>query len=213
MGLSSENEMLLDLAQKQAVRYFLELGKHGLASERSNIAFGYGPEILTLGGSGMGVMALIVATERRWISRRNAVMRLLEMLTFLEEQVTRYRGMFPHYIHEDGKTVPIMEPADNGGDLVETAFLFQGLICARQYFDRKNPKEAELRSRITELWGAVDWNWYTRKSIDSLYWHWSPNFHWKMNHKISGWNECLIAYVMAASSPTHAIDPAVYHSC
>ena len=46
---------------------------------------------------------------------------------------------------------------------------------------------------------------------DVLYWHWSPYNGWAMDHAIRGWNECLITYVLAASSPRYAIDPEVYH--
>ena len=60
------------------------------------------------------------------------------------------------------------------------------------------------------LWRGVEWDWYTRGET-VLYWHWSPVHGWAMNHPIRGWNECLVTYLLAASSPTHAIGPAVYH--
>ena len=44
-----------------------------------------------------------------------------------------------------------------------------------------------------------------------LYWHWSPNNGWSMNHEIRGWNECLITYVLAASAPRYPVSPEVYH--
>jgi hypothetical protein len=61
------------------------------------------------------------------------------------------------------------------------------------------------------MWNDVEWNWHTRGGISVLYWHWSPNNNWSMNHEVRGWNECLITYVLAASSPRYSITEDVYH--
>ena len=115
--------------------------------------------------------------------------------------------------HEDlgrsGATIPFSRK-DDGGDLVETAFLCMGLLAARQYFGRDTEVERGIRQRINGLWSEVEWNYYTRDR-DVLYWHWSPNNGWAMDHAIRGWNECLIAYVLAASAPRYRIDPECYH--
>jgi hypothetical protein len=154
-------------------------------------------------------MAILVGIERGWLPRRAALDRLLVMLGFLAK-ADRFHGAFPHWL--DGATGRAIRfsPRDDGGDLVETAFLLAGLLAARQYFSAGG-SEAELRERIDALWRAVEWDWYTR-GTDVLYWHWSPTHEWAMNHAIRGWNECLIAYLLAASSPTHPIEPEIYHS-
>jgi hypothetical protein len=92
---------------------------------------------------------------------------------------------------------------------VETSFLYEGLICARQYFTKDTPDETNVRNKVLWMWEGVEWNWFTQGQ-NVLYWHWSPNNGWSMNHQIHGWNECLITYVLAASSPRYAIDKAVY---
>jgi hypothetical protein len=86
-----------------------------------------------------------------------------------------------------------------------------GLLCAREYFKRDTPSENAARSLINILWREVEWDWYTQGGRPVLYWHWSPNNGWAMDHEIHGWNECLIAYVLAASAPRYTIDPEVYH--
>src|SRR6187399_138540 len=201
---------LLDLVQKQTFRYFWDFAHpvSGLARERSNIA-AYGLETTTMGGTGFGVMSVIVASERKWITRDTAVSFLLKMVSFLRKADV-FHGAYPHWMNgETGKTIRF-SPKDDGGDLVETSFLFQGLLCARQYFNQNNPKENQLRNRINGLWNEVEWDWYTRDNLNVLYWHWSPNHGWAMNHEIRGWNECLITYVLAASSPNRSIDAKVY---
>ncbi|NLR56877.1 DUF3131 domain-containing protein [Chitinophaga polysaccharea] len=205
------DEQLLDLVQQQTFRYFWDFAHpvSGLARERSNQA-DYGDEVVTTGGTGFGVMAIIVATEHKWITRTAAAERLLKMINFLRK-ADSYHGVFPHWMNGNtGKTIPFSRK-DDGADLVETSFLLQGLLCARQYFDAGNPVETELRDKINATWQETEWNWFTQGGQNVLYWHWSPNNGWSMNHEIKGWNECLITYVLAASAPRYAISPDVYH--
>jgi hypothetical protein len=209
-GLS--DSALLDLVQKQTFRYFWDFAHpiSGLARERSNRAYDYGWETTTTGGTGFGIMALVVAVERGWIGRDTAVSHLLKMVKFLAK-ADKYHGVFPHWLNgETGKVIPFSSK-DDGGDLVETSYLMQGLLTARQYFKADNDRENELRNRITWMWSEVEWDWHTRGGISVLYWHWSPNNGWSMNHEVRGWNECLITYVLAASSPRYSIGPDVYH--
>jgi hypothetical protein len=203
---------LLDLVQRQTLRYFWDFAHPacGLARERSNRGPDYGPEVVTTGGSGFGVMAIIAGVARGWIGRAAALERLLTMARFLL-RADSYHGILPHFLHGDtGRTVPFSRK-DDGGDLVETAFLLAGLLAARQYFDRDDAQEGELRTRIDQLWEEAEWSWHTRDRSNVLYWHWSPNHGWSMNAEIRGWNECLLAYVLAASAPRYPIDPEVYH--
>lgn len=209
----SSDSALLDVVQKQTFRYFWDFAHpvSGMARERSNQTFGYGSEVVTTGGTGFGIMSLIVACERGWISRNEGLQHLLKMVRFLDK-ANHYHGVFPHWLDgATGKTIPFSRK-DDGADLVETSYLMQGLLCARQYFNQDNPFEKELRNRIQWLWDDVEWNWHTQGK-KKLYWHWSPNNGWSMNHEIHGWNECLITYVLAASSNRYAIDPSVYHTC
>lgn len=198
---------LITLVQQRTFDYFWKFGHpvSGLAPERTTT-----PEVVTTGGSGFGVMAILVGIERGFITREQGLERLLKIVNFLQK-ADHYHGIWPHWLNgATGKTVPFSRK-DDGGDLVESAFMFQGLLCVRQYFDKDHPKEEELRNKINWLWNEAEWNWYTRDGQDILYWHWSPNNGWSMNHQIRGWNECLITYVLAASSPNYAIPPKVYH--
>jgi hypothetical protein len=88
--------------------------------------------------------------------------------------------------------------------------MIQGLLSARQFFKNGDDKDKELANRIDKIWRDVEYDWY-RNGKDVLYWHWSPNYNWEMNFPVHGYNECLILYVLAASSPTHGVPPEVYH--
>lgn len=204
------DDALLDLVQQRTIRYFWDFGHpaSGMARERSNPVSGYDfQETVTTGGTGFGVMALLAAASRGFLPRAAVRSRIEQVIGFLA-RADRYHGIFPHFLHgTTGKTIPFSR-MDDGGDLVETSFLIVGLLCAREYF--QEPAAAKLRADIDALWHAVEWDWHTRGEA-VLYWHWSPRHGWGMNHPITGWNECLITYVLAASSPTHAIAPEIYH--
>lgn len=202
------DEELLTLVQKQTFNYFWELGHpiSGMALERNNSG-----STVTTGGTGFGVMAMIVAAERDFITRQEALARIQKIVTFLDTKCEKYHGAYAHWVYGDsGYTRPFSEK-DNGADLIETSLLFQGLLAARAYFQQDIANENKLRADITRLWEAIDWNWFRKESTENvLYWHWSRNYGWDMNMKIRGWNEGLIAYVLAAASPTHTISKEVY---
>jgi hypothetical protein len=205
---------LLDLVQQQTFHYFWDFAHpvSGMARERSNETRGYGNETVTVGGTGFGIMSIIVATERKWIGRDTAAKFLAKMVDFLLHAES-YHGAFPHWMDgSTGKTIPFSRK-DDAADLVETAYLFQGLLCARQYFNADNKVEKEIRNKIAWMWPDIEWNWFTQGGREILYWHWSPNNGWAMDFPVRGYNECLLMYILAASSPNekYQVPAAVYH--
>ncbi len=206
---SDTEDKLLDMVQLYTTRYFDEFSDQvtGMSRERSNDETG---NIVTTGGTGFGIMALIAGVERQYLTRNRAFEIVDKMVLFLEK-AERFHGAYAHWYNADNGRVRSFSKWDDGGDLVETAFLFQGLLTARKYFERGNEAEFMLAGRITKLWEEIEWDWYTQ-GTDSLYWHWSKNYGFKMNHRIKGFDETMITYVLAASSPTHPITRRVYES-
>lgn len=207
------DELLLDRVQKETFDYFWEGNEpiSGAARERihmDDIYPDHPQDIITSGGTGFGIMATIVGIERNFITRTQGYERLLQLTNWLEK-ADRFHGAWAHWMTSDGKVYPFSE-FDNGGDLVETAFLAQGLIAAAQYFKTGNIDEKQLATQMDQLWKGIEWDWYTNNE-DVLFWHWSPEFDFKMNFRVGGHNECLIIYALGASSPTHGISPDAYH--
>lgn len=207
-------DSIFNLVQKQTFEYFWDGAEphSGLARERYHVDGDY-PEhdqnVVTTGGSGFGIMSILVGIERGYITRQQGFERLSHITDFLEK-ADRFHGAWPHWIYgETGKVKPFGQK-DNGGDLVETSFMMQGLLCVRQYFANGNEQEKALAARINKLWEEVEWSWY-RNGKNVLYWHWSPTYEWQMNFAVTGYNECMIMYVLAASSPTYGIPAEVYH--
>ncbi|CAM4232124.1 glucoamylase family protein [Zobellia roscoffensis] len=212
IGKELTDEQLLDSVQKQTFDYFWEGAEpeSGLARERihlDNVYPAHDKDIITTGGSGFGLMAILVGVEHGFISREQALERYEKSVSFLEK-ADRFHGVWPHWLMPDGKMTPFSK-MDNGGDLVETAFLVQGLLTVKEYFESGNEREKELANRIQKLWEEVEWDWYT-KGENVLYWHWSPEYKWEMNFPVGGYNEALIMYVLAAASPTHSVKKEVY---
>lgn len=199
---------LLTLVQQRSFKYFWDFGHpvSGMARERNTSG-----DLVTTGGTGFGIMTIPVAVSRNFISRTEGLNRTLKIVDFLKNNCTKYHGAFPHWINgATGATIPFSSN-DNGADLVETSFLMQGLLVARQYFNSaSDPLEIDLRSKINQLWDAVEWNWFRKNNENVLYWHWSPNLSWVINAQVRGWNEALITYVMASSSRTDSIAKIVY---
>lgn len=209
------DDSLMTLVQYQTFQYFWDGAEpvSGLACERVHMDGIYPSDdknVITSGGSGFGLMAILVGIERGFISREQAVERYEQILDFLES-ADKFHGVYPHWWFGDTGKVKPFSKKDDGGDLVETAFLIQGLLTVRQYFQNGNDRESAIVARINKIWEGVEWDWHTKGGEDVLYWHWSPNYEWEMNFPVGGYNECLIMYVLAASSPTHSIEPEVYH--
>lgn len=203
---------LLDLVQKQTISYFWDFAHpiSGMARERSNHSFETSSDVVTTGGTGFGIMALIVATERKWLPRDSVAAHILRTINFLIA-ADSYHGVFPHWMNgATGKTIKFSRK-DDGADLVETSYLMQGLLCARQYFNHHDHIESEIRNRINWLWNDVEWNWFTKNGEEVLYWHWSPNNGWSMNFPLRGYNECLITYILAASGDNYPVTEKVYN--
>ncbi len=201
------DDALLDLIQKQTFKYFWDFGHSvsGMARERNSSG-----DVVTTGGTGFGVMSILVAVSRNFISRADGLQRINTIVNFLKNNCTRYHGAFAHWINgATGATIPFSQK-DNGADLVETSFLMQGLLCARQYFNTADANETALRSNINILWNGIEWNWFRNGGQNVLYWHWSPDYNFDMNMPIKGWNEALIVYALAASSNNDSIPRIIY---
>jgi hypothetical protein len=199
---------LLTLVESQTFNYFWSFGHPncGMARERTSSG-----DVVTTGGSGFGIMAMLAAVQRSFVTRAQALGRIDTIVNFLTTKVARYHGAFPHWINgATGATVPF-STQDDGGDIVETSYMVQGLLCARQYFNSgTDPTEISLRTAINNIYDSVDWNWYRQSGQNVLYWNWSPDYNFAIGFQVSGWDEALIAYVLAASSPTNAIPKIVY---
>lgn len=205
------DDELLTMLQEACFHYYWEGADQHSGMARENIP---GDErIVATGASGFGIMALIAGVERGFITRKEGIERLNKIAGFLEH-AERYHGVWSHFMDGNtGKTMPVFGMFDDGGDLVETSFLMEGLLAARQYFRGDGADGEALYKRITRLWESVEWDWYRQDPQSAfLYWHWSKDWSWKIHHSLIGFNEVMITYLLAMASPTHAVPPEMYYS-
>lgn len=210
-----DDDSLLTLVQYRTFQYFWDGAEpvSGAARERFHSDDVYpqnDKHIITSGGTGFGIMAILVGIERGFITREQGYARLKKLTDWLEK-ADRFHGVWPHWMNGETGEVKPFSTKDDGGDLVETAYLAQGMLCAREYFKDGNDDERALATHIDKLWREIEWDWYRNDNKNVLYWHWSPQYAWEMNFPIEGYNECLITYVLAAASPTHGVPAEVYH--
>jgi exo beta-1,2-glucooligosaccharide sophorohydrolase (non-reducing end) len=205
------DDELLTMLQEACFHYYWEGADPHSGMARENTPGD--DRIVATGASGMGIATLVVGVERGFITRKEGLERLSKIVGFLEH-AQRYHGVWSHYMNGNtGQTMPVFGMLDNGGDLVETSFLMQGLLAARQYFRGSSADEEALYKRITQLWESVEWDWYRENAqSDFLYWHWSPDWSFKIHHNLIGFNEVMITYLLAIASPTHGVPADMYYS-
>lgn len=203
------DDELLTMVQEASFRYYWEGNEPVSGMARESLPGD--DDVIALGASGFGVMALVVGAERGFAPRAQVVDRLLQITRFLE-RADRIKGAWPHFLSGSTAHVsPVFGIYDDGADLVETSFLLQGLLTARQYFAADTPREVELRERINALWQGVEWDWFrATPKKDALYWHWSPNWGFHIANRLEGWNEVMITYLLAIASPTHPTPASLY---
>jgi hypothetical protein len=201
------DDQLLDIVQKQTFKYFYDFGHpvSGLARERNTSG-----DVVTTGGSGFGIMAIVTGVSRQYITRAQGLARMQLIVAFLKNTAQTFHGAFPHWLNGVTGVVVPFSTQDDGADLVETSYLMEGLLTARQYFNGTSTDETNLRADINTLWSNVDWNWFRQNNQNTLFWHWSPDYAWSTNMQVNGWDEALITYVLAASSTTHTVPKIVY---
>ncbi len=205
------DDELLSMVQEASFRYYWDGAESNSGLAKENIAGRH--DMVASGASGFGIMALITGTERKFITRKQSVDRFVQIVNFLEKAET-FHGVYPHFINgPTGKVEPFFGKRDNGADLVETSFLLQGLLAARQYFSGNDPKEKMIRDKITAIWNKTEWDWFRQyPNSKFLYWHWSPDQAWVINHNLIGWNETMVTYLLAIASPTHAVPASMYYT-
>ena len=199
---------LFDAVQEGTFKYFWDFAHPDSGTIREGYTHWW--DLSATGGTGMGLMALVVGSERGFISREESSERTLQIVTFLEDKVPRFHGAWPHWFNGSTGAVIPFSAQDDGADLVETAILLQGMLVSRQYFDQDNVEETEIRTRVNRMWESVEWDWFLHGG-NTLYWHWSPNYQWDVNLPIQGYNEALITYILAIASPTNPIPSSTYY--
>jgi hypothetical protein len=196
--LGTDDAAFLDRMQKASFVYFNEQTHPvtGLVADRALADGSSRPTLSSIAATGFGLTSLCVATEHGWIDRPAAEARALATVRFIHEEMPQKNGFFYHFVHNDtGKRFGRCELSS-----IDTALLLAGVLTVRQYFDN-----AEIKSHAKAIYDRIDWNWM-RDSQDTLSMGWTPERGFLRPHWIQ-YNECMLLYLLAMGSDTHAIPP------
>lgn len=202
---------LLDMVEEASFRYYWEAAEPHSGMTRENTPGD--DDVIALGASGFGIMAIVAGTERGYVPRAQALERMQKITRFLST-ADKFHGAWPHFLSgSTGHVLPVFGQYDNGADLVETSFLMEGLLTARQYFKNDGAAGRELYNHITSLWEGIEWNWFSAMPThDALWWHWSPEYAFHIANRLTGWNEVMITYLEAIASPTHGVPGSLFYT-
>lgn len=162
---------------------------------------------------GLGLAAYPIGVERNFISREEAVDRVLTTLRFFwnspqgkESDATGYKGFYYHFLHMDsGRRAWNCELST-----IDSTILIAGALAAGTYFDRETEPETEIRALADDLYRRMDWLW-ALNSDGKVSMAWEPEcgflpWCWE------GYNEAILLHVLGLASPTHPLPADTYRA-
>jgi hypothetical protein len=162
---------------------------------------------------GLALAAYPVGVERGFVTRDEAIERVLATLRFLwgspqgpDPTATGYKGLFYHFLDMNtGARAWNCELST-----VDSALFFAGALAAARYFDRDAPAEREVRELAERLYARADWRWAQNGGLTITH-GWRPETGF-LPYRWEGYDEALILYILALGSPTNPVAPGSYQA-
>ena len=205
------DDVFLNDVQQRTFRWFWDLTnpQNGLTPDRAPTK-----SFSSVAAVGFALTAYPVGVERGWVSRDQARDRTLTTLRFFWEApqgsqptgVTGYKGFFYHFLDmQTGLRFQTVELST-----IDTSLLLAGILFCREYFDRPDSAEAQIRALADSIYFRVDWPWaQTKAPLVSMGWHPEKGF---IDSDWNGYDEGMIVYVLALASPTHPVPPEAWNA-
>jgi len=208
-GSPTSDEAMLDDLEHRTFDFFWRTTNpdNGLVPDRYPT-----PSFSSIAAVGFGLTAYAVGVERRWVTRAAARDRVRTTLAFFRDApqgeaatgVTGYKGFYYHFL--DMKTGVRFKDVELSS--IDTALLLAGVLFCREYFSDASPEEAELRRLADALLERADWRWMQARA-PAIAMGWTPE-HGFLDYDWIGYNEGMIALLLALGSPTFAVEPAAW---
>ncbi|MHC1706420.1 MAG: glucoamylase family protein [Bacteroidales bacterium] len=204
-GLTVLNrQQLLDDVHYRSFNYFLQLSDSitGLVPQRF-------PEnsCSDIAATGFGLTALIVGVENSYITRDEAVARVLKVLKLIgslpASSKTNSSGSYKGFFYEQLDMRTGLRCEDAQISTLAQAILMGGVLCCMTYFDKEDPGEQEIRKLADKLYRQVNWKWMLNKHETPCK-GWAPEIGFHADHWY-GYNESMLIMILALGSPTHRI--------
>ena len=201
--LTPAEESMLDSIQHKTFLFFLN-EHHPIKGIVKDRTLSTAP--CSIAATGFGIPCFAIGAERKWITRDQAAAITLKILNFFitsiqstAKDVTGYKGFYYHFLKMDSGTREWNCELSS----VDTGLLMMGIIFARNYYNKDNESEKQIRSLAAALLDRIDWNFMvlpaSSKYAHTISMAWSPekgleDYGW------FGYNEALFLYILAAGS-------------
>jgi hypothetical protein len=195
----------LDELQQRTFGFFWETTnpQNGLVPDRWPT-----PSFSSVAAVGFGLAAYPVGAERGYITRDQAVERVLTTLRFLWHApqgsaaagTAGHRGFFYHFLDmQSGHRFAQVELST-----IDTALLMAGVLFCQEYFRGSGAAESAIRALADSLYRRVEWTWaVNRPGRISMGWHPETG---PIEYEWHGYDEAMILMILALGSPTHPVD-------
>jgi hypothetical protein len=202
------DDAALDRLQRDTFEYFLveTNPRNGLVPDSTREGV---PSSIT--AIGFGLAAYCLGAERGFITRGDAIARVLATLRFLwqspqgtEADATGYKGFFYHFLDmQTGRRAWTSELST-----IDTTFLIAGVLAAGTYFDGGTSDEREIAMLADALYRRVDWRWAQNGGLTVTN-GWRPERGF-LKSRWEGYSEGILLYVLGLGSPTHPLPERSY---
>ena len=160
---------------------------------------------------GLGLASYPIGVERNFLSREDAIKRVLTTLRFFwtsgqgtHPNATGYKGFYYHFLHMDtGRRAWECEVST-----IDTSILIAGVLTCATYFDQNTEAENEIRKLAADLYCRIDWQWALSDNGKVLM-AWKPECGF-LPYTWEGYNEAIILHVLGLASPTYPLPVETY---
>ena len=193
----------LDRLQRDTFGYFLEETnpRNGLVADSTREG---SPS--SIAAVGFALAAYAVGAERGFITRAQAIRRVLATLRFFWDSpqdgaadATGHKGFYYHFLDmQTGRRAWRSELST-----IDTTLLLAGVLAAATYFDHDTADEREIGRLADALYRRVDWRW-AQNGGQTVAHAWTPERGF-MHARWEGYSEAILLYVLGLGSPTHPL--------
>jgi hypothetical protein len=195
------DQRLLDEIEHTGWRFFAEQAhpRTGLVRDRAHADGSPSEGKASIAASGFAFTAWVIASERGWTSRTEALEHVRLQLRFLANGAPRQHGFFYHFMEMDtGARAWKCELSS-----IDSSLLYAGAIVAREYF-----ADPEVTALVNRLLADVDWEWFRNGGqLVALSWHDETGFS---RYRWNRYSEHVLMSLLSLGVSPHPLDAAYW---
>jgi hypothetical protein len=197
-ALAAEDDQFLNELEQASFLFFWEQGnpKTGMVKDRCNVhTLDKDQKVASsIAATGFGLTALCIGQQRGFLSKDDALERVVATLRFLWKKLPNHRGFFYHFANpETGERM-----FDSEVSSVDTAILLCGILTCREHF-----RHAGVTELANLIFNRVDWTWLSEDT--SLLTHgWTPEVGF-LSSRWDYYSELMMMYLLGMGSSAYPL--------